>query len=205
MYLLFLLVAVLFFLYNSWKALKEDFASQEVIGFIWQLILGMIIISRIGGGDWTEGPWWQILAIWNSMKINYFVGLMGGVLISAFIAKQKKWKLWALLEDISGSFLGFLLIMYLAEIIYSYSLVLLIEIFIIIFGILLTPYLTRKYRSFVWYRSGKKGFVFFALGTVLFFLMALSSFFLQNGQIMAYLYLITSLISGVGLYILGKV
>ena len=83
MYLLFLLIAIVLFLYGSWKALKEDFASQEVLGFTWQLILGMILISRIAGGDWKDGPWWQILAIWNPMKVNYFVGLLGGVLLSA--------------------------------------------------------------------------------------------------------------------------
>jgi len=205
MYLLFLLIAIVLFLYGSWKALKEDFASQEVLGFTWQLILGMILISRIAGGDWKDGPWWQILAIWNPMKVNYFVGLLGGVLISAFFAKQKKWKLWVLLEDISASFLIFLLIMYLGQIFQFYSIILLSRILILITGLFLASYWMKKYRSFIWYRSGKKGFVFFALCTVLFFLMALSSFFLNNGQIMSYLYLFVSLLSGGGLYILGKV
>lgn len=205
-YIILLIIATVVFLYNSWKGLHEDCGSQNTIGFSWVLVLVIILVARMFGGGWkSDGPWWQILAIWKYLKMNYFVGLIAGVLTTIMIANQKKWKAWLILEDLTPGFLLFLLIMYLNNIIGKFDLAELIKFGIVFFAYFWQKHLVKRYRSFVWYKSGKKGFVFFAVSTVVLFLMALNAFFLQNGTFQAFSYLGGSLLSLSGLYILGKV
>lgn len=205
-YVILLIIAVVVFLYHAWKGLHEDCGSQNVIGFSWMLILVIILVARMFGGGWNnEGPWWQILAIWRYIKMNYFVGLAAGVLTTIMIANQKKWKVWLILEDMTPGFLLFLLFMYLINIIQKFELSELVSFGIIFIVYFWQRWLVKKYRSFVWYKSGKKGFLFFSVSMVVLFLMALNAFFLQNGTFQAFLYLGSSLLSLVGLYILGKV
>lgn len=206
MYIIFLIIAVVVFLYNSWKGLHEDCGSQNVIGFSWLLITVVILTSRIFGGGWkSDGPWWQILAVWRYLKMNYLAGLIGGVLTTIMVAGQKKWKTWLILEDLTPGFLLFLIIMYLGNISDNMGISGLIKLGIVFLAYFWQRWLTKKYRSFVWYKSGKKGFVFFAVSAVVLLLMAVNAFFLQNGGYQAFLYLGVGLLSVMGLYILGKV
>jgi len=199
-------MATVVFLYNSWKGLHEDCGSQNTIGFSWMLILVMILVGRMFGGGWKSGgPWWQILAVWNYMKIQYLAGLIAGVITTLLIANQKKWKTWLILEDLTPGFLLFLGVMYIGDILKEMSLYNLVKLGIIVFVYWWARWLLGKYRSFVWYRSGKKGFIFFAVSMVVLLLLAANAFFLQNGTYLPFLYLGMGLLSLIGLYILGRV
>ena len=62
-----------------------------------------------------------------------------------------------------------------------------------------------KYRSFVWYKSGKKGFLFFWANGVFWLAYLLSIFLFNEGSSVWYFALILVLISVGGLFILGEV
>lgn len=204
MYLLVLLIAVVVFVYMAWKELHDDLGSQKVIGFVWLLVLVLILSGRAFGGGWSASSPWSILMIWKPMAMNYLVALIVGIIVCALVARKENWKLWSVLEDITTGFLVFQMILYIADILGGFSYDLLIRTGIVLLAAIWSVKLKKKYRSIVWYKSGKKGFVFFAVSTIVLLLMAVSAFCLKNGTYMPYLYLGASLISGLGLYMLGK-
>jgi hypothetical protein len=65
-------------------------------------------------------------------------------------------------------------------------------------------WLKKKYRSFIWYKSGKKGFVLLFNNLLFFFAVGIILILLKDSWLSVILALIISLISGVGLYILKK-
>jgi hypothetical protein len=66
-------------------------------------------------------------------------------------------------------------------------------------------WISRRYRSFVWYKSGKKGFVLLA-SNFLFFLTLIPVLILfKENNINVVLASVISLISLIGLFILGEV
>jgi len=204
MYLLVLLIAVVVFVYTVWKELHDDLGSQKVIGFGWLLVVTLILTGRAFGGAWSVLLPWSVLMVWRQMSMNYLVALIIGIIMCALVARKENWKLWAVLEDITTGFLVFQMILYMADMIWSFSYGLLVKTMIVLLAAIWSLKLKKKYRSIVWYKSGKKGFVFFAVSTVVLLLMAVSAFCLKNGTYVPYLYLGASLISGLGLYMLGK-
>ena len=65
--------------------------------------------------------------------------------------------------------------------------------------------LSKKYRSFVWYRSGKKGFVFLVTSSLIFLMTTGILFWFRDKLFLVILSGLISLISLVGLFILGEV
>ena len=78
-------------------------------------------------------------------------------------------------------------------------------IVILIFVYAVGLWLFKRYRSFVWYRTGKKGFVFLASSFLAFLLITGVMFWLRNKVALVILSLLLSLISLSILFILGEV
>jgi len=204
MYFVFWLIAIVLFLYLSWKQLQEGYNSQQIIGFSWGLVLAMILIGRLTGGEWQSDSGWLILAIWRPLRVNYFVSLIIAVLLCAWMSRKNNWKLWSVLEDLTPAFLAFITFGLMADLCRAFTWKLLIDLAIAIMAVVWSRGLKSRYRSLVWYPSGKKGFVFLAISTISFALISISTFFLEDRHFFPYLYLGTSLISGWGLYMLGR-
>jgi hypothetical protein len=81
----------------------------------------------------------------------------------------------------------------------------LILMIVAVTGYLLANFLKGKYRSFIWYRSGKKGFIFFAVNMLVCFIMAGLVLVTNKGLMAGAVYLILGLIFGGGGVILGEV
>lgn len=179
------IVGIVLFLYLTWRNLRDNYQEAYLIPYSWM----------------------ALLAFWLGAKyINYVGGYFGLLAITYIICKNNSWKFWPFLEDIIGN-IGILIISMLAnELIFiKFNLQIVLIILVLIISLVVNVFVEKKYRSFVWYKSGKKGFSFFFVNFLVWLLLSGVFFFLGNNKIYFYLCLVASLISLVGLFILGEV
>lgn len=189
-------------MYLTWRKLRDDYQEEDLISYGWLAVLGMMLFSRLAygflnWGVWNEN-WWDWLLFWEKPGTNIIAGYLGILLTSWWWTLAKNWKFWSFLEDMTDNFLILFTLVVVDEIIRSW-----IDwrwfgvMGLLILTTVATKILFGKYRSFSWYRSGKKGFVFL-VANILFWL----GWFGISGN---YLGLIMGLISLFGLVILGDV
>ena len=186
------ILTIIGYLYLSWRILRDNYREEDIVAFSWVALLLFFIGGRLVYGfvHWSEwvgrGIVW--LEFWKINEINIWGGALFWLAFALLISKDKNWKVWAFLENLLFS-LCFLLTM---------SGIITQNWFLVgslggAMGSSLA--LKNKYRSLLWYKSGKKGFLFFW-------------YFLNFWLILAILtrqwwLLVLSLLFGVGLYILG--
>lgn len=152
------ILGVVGYLYLSWRTLKENYQEEDVIAFSWVAILLFLIGGRISFGLWHWGIWGSTfskwLEFWKIGEINVLGAYLGWLILTILITKDKGWKLWAFLEDTLIS-IWFLLIIS-GVILHDWKLIICLGISGI-FSLLMG----KRYHSLFWYKSGKKGFLFF--------------------------------------------
>lgn len=126
--------------------------------------------------------------------------------ISVWFCQQYDWKIWSFLEDMTGTlylFMGFLM----ADELWARNLNfrVLVYVMIALTGYVLSNQISQRYRSLVWYKSGKKGFVFFFTNTIMAILLVIQAIYYKDRPTVWVSYLMLSLISLTGLFILGEV
>ena len=152
------IVGVIGYLYISWRTLRENYQEEDIIAFSWVSLLLFLIGGKISFGLFNWGVWggeitpW--LEFWKLSQINVAGAYFLLSLFTFLIAKDKNWKVWAFFEDslLSVVFLLVVLLVILK------SWMLLISL---LGAVILTIPMKGKYRSLVWYKSGRKGFLFF--------------------------------------------
>jgi len=82
------------------------------------------------------------------------------------------------------------------EVLYVMGVLVLVTVMSLVLG--------RKYRSFVWYKSGKKGFLWYFFNIFLFLFLGGLLLWLGKGMFWWIFSFLLSLISGVGLFILSS-
>lgn len=203
-------IAVILFLYLSWKSLRENYKEESLIPFLWGAVSVFLVAGRISYGLVNWGVWNESIMdwflVWQKPGFGYFGAMIGMTSVIALMAKYNDWKVMAILEDMTWESLLMLALFLSDEFIrgrfdikYGASLV------IIVLGLMGALWIKKRYRSFVWYASGKKGFVFYFTSMLIFVLFAGLSFWLKQGVIIFALYLVFSLLSLIGLFILGEV
>lgn len=204
------IVGMVMFLYLLWRNLKESYEDQKIIGYSWLALLGFLIGGRLGYGLINWGIWnndltdW--LMVWNKPGMSYMIGYLGLVLVTWFYTKKQQWKFLNFMEDLVRPFLVFLSLMMIDEWTRSkFSWQVLIYILMIILIYMLSNWLVGRYRSFVWYKSGKKGFVLLATNFLFFLVLAFVFGVFGDNLVNLILASIISLISVVGLFILGGI
>jgi hypothetical protein len=187
------IVGVIGYLYLSWRTLKENYQEEDVVAFSWVAILLFLMGGRIGfglihWGIWSNNPgaWFEF---WKMGEIS-LIGASGiWMAFAVLIAKDKEWKLWSFLEDSLVS--TFFLLMVSGAVLKDWK----IMIALGIAGIL-SVLVGKKYHSLTWYKSGKKGFLFFWFSII---------FWLVLGSIYRIYWLSAfSLLFMVGLFMLGN-
>jgi len=186
------IIGVIIYLYLSWRILKENYREEDIIAFSWVSLFLFLFGGRLTYGLWHWGIWadkaWSWFEFWKLGEINILGAYLLWLAFAILIAKDKTWKVWSFLEDSLGSIWWLLLLTTLLLKEWPVMIALVV-------GALLTFLVRKKYRSFVWYRNGKKGFLY---------LWFLTIFFLVLGPISRLYWLSAfSLIFGVGLFMLG--
>lgn len=202
-------MGVILFLYLTWRNLKGDYLPDKLITFGWVSVLFFLFFGRIGFGILNWGVWnsWNDwIMVWQKPGTDYLIGTLGFVLAAFWWAKMNQWKFFAFMEDNLKNFLIFLFILMIDELIRTrFRLEIMAYLVVFLIAYLVSLWLFKRYRSFVWYKSGKKGFVFLATSFLVNLLIAFVLFWFKDKLILVILSSSVSLISLIGLFILGEV
>jgi hypothetical protein len=204
------LVGLVLFLYLTWRNLNDSYKDDLLISYSWLCVLAFMVAGRLTFGIVNWGVWNDKLAdwllFWVKPGFDYWGGLAGIFGITVWLCRQYGWKLWSFLEDMTGTiylFMAFLL----ADVLWTrnFDFRVLVYILISVVGYMLSAQISGRYRSLVWYKSGKKGFVFFFTNSIAAVLLLIQAIFYKDRPTVWISYLLLSLISLTGLFILGEV
>jgi len=206
---IFKVLGIIVFLYLTWRNLKDDYQEDKLITYSWLALIGFMVFGRIGFGLIHWGTWGNLadwVSVWNKPGISYISAYLGLMLVTFWYGRLQDWKFLSFMENNINSFLVFLSFLMVDEFLRAkMDLKPLVYLVILIVIGFVAGMVKKRYRSFVWYKSGKKGFTFL-FGNFLTFLMLSISFLVMGEKITnLVLALIISLISIVGLFILGDV
>lgn len=195
------LVVLVLFLYLVWRNLRDDYKENELIDYSWLAVTVALVSGRLSYGLINWGVWNESLtnwfSFWSNHGFNYVGAVVGLMLVTWWNCRDKEWKLWPFLEKITWIIYLILSLLMLGERLWFHAVVFVIAMVISI-------QISGRYRAFVWYKSGKRGFVFFFVNLLVGLMLALVSWWLKDGPIVIISYLILSLISGVGLVMLAN-
>ncbi|MFZ2153091.1 MAG: hypothetical protein WAV41_03470 [Microgenomates group bacterium] len=196
------ILGIVIFLYLIWRNLNEDYQDNLLISYGWSSVLVLLV----GGSILTNfnfAGWWQF---WRVQNTNLGGGIGLAFLWTWWCCVRYGWKLWSFLEDVLPIYYLFVCFIWVSEKVgQTFGWKNILVLLILVGGYLLSNLMRDKYRSFVWYKSGKKGFVFFFVNIWLCLALATMAFFGDSNWLAAGFYIIMSLIFGVGLGILGDV
>ena len=196
------IVGILLFMYVFWKNLKDDYPSNDVIWLGWLIVAIFYLGSRL----MFFGVNKDLFLFWSKPGFSYFGGYLCVLATIALYVKRKSWKMILILEDGVKAFLLFLAFNYFEELFRSkLNGEVMVKILIIFLGYYLTGVFKDKYRSFVWFKSGRKGFVFWSISALVLGLFMINNIVFRNSLILSYLYGLSCLISVTGLFMLGDV
>lgn len=203
-------IGIILFLYLNWRNLRDNYKQEELVSYSWLALISFFLGGRLFYGLLNWGIWNSEISNWFTFWNNKGFDLIGGyiflLLISYFVAGYRDWKVWSLGEDSISNFLILVFFILIDRGIGSkFDLRDLLNLAVtgLVFGVSL--YLKRKYRSFFWYKSGKKGFAFLSANFLALLLLSFVSILFKDNQIYSYLFLGGSLLSLIGLFILGDV
>jgi hypothetical protein len=204
------ILGIIVFVYLIWRDLKDDYNEQKIIGYSWLALIGFLVLGRIFFGLIHWGVWninvidW--LTVWNKPGMSYIGGYLGLALVTWIYGKKQQWKILAFMEGVLKPVLvlmGFLIIDEWLRSKMDWRI--LIYLLIIVVAYIVSIWVGKRYRSFVWYKSGKKGFVFLFINFLTFLLLVIDLIIFKENIINIILASIISLISICGLFILGEI
>jgi hypothetical protein len=207
---IFKFIGVVMFLYLTWRNLRENYQEEKLISYSWLALLIFLLGGRAVFGLTNWGVWndnltdW--LSIWTHPGFNYWGGVGAMLLVTGWYCKVNDWKLWSFLEEMTPNiyFLGVFLMA--EEFIRSgFNIGVGIYLLTAVLGWVIVRLISKRYRSYSWYKSGKKGFGWFFTNLVVFIILAVASLLYFKNMTVAVIYLILGLLSLAGLFILGEV
>jgi len=155
-----------------WRSLKEDFLDEEIITFT----IFIVIFSLLGGRIFyivDNFSYFGVnLARW--VLFTRFPGFaltgayLGAVSFTTYWSKKKNWDFWVLLDSLTFALLVSFLIGDFGLFL-SHTLALPLKFFLALAVLVFALFIKGRFRKFIWYKSGKPGFVA-ASSTAVFFL-----------------------------------
>jgi len=176
----------LIYLYLCWRTMRENYREEDMIAFGWVSLLVYLIGSRIAY-VWADPKLW--LEFWKMNQANVLGGYILWLLLTWLVTSDRGWKFFAFGED------SLINLFWINLVFFAISGQWKLIILLVLTGIL-AIFLKNRYRSLWWYKSGKKGFSFLMVNWVFFIGLAI---LFRN-----YYYLIMTLLSTVGLVMLGN-
>jgi prolipoprotein diacylglyceryltransferase len=146
-----------------WRNLKEDYSEEEIISLTIYLTLVFLLGARLvhiiyhfEGFQFSLLKW---LLVVHYPGFSFFGGFLACLGLLVFWSKKKKWDFWQVAEVIVPTW--FLVLVLVASGLYltSGKLIFLGEAFLGLLLLFMSRFLKKNYRSFIWYKSGKLGFV----------------------------------------------
>jgi hypothetical protein len=204
------IIGIVVYLYLVWRNMKDEYDSEKMIAFgwlsfFWFLVGGRAIFGIFNWGVFNNN-WMDWLSVWTCPGFSYFGGFVAVLLFAWWYVSKNTWKFYPFLESLTPNFLWLILFLWVDQwLLGAYDSWLLTKILLIILMLFLTRFFRLKYRSWVFYKSGKKGFVFLMTAFVYFLLLSIFSVILKIGVVYSVLYFICSLLFVFQLVILGEI
>ncbi len=203
-------LGIILFVYLTWRNLKDSYDEDKIVNYSWIALLVFFVAGRVtyglvNFGVWNDS-WMNWFSVWDKPGMNYIGGFLGLMLVNFIFSRVNSWKFIPFCEDGLINTLIFLTFLMIDEFMRAtfdlrvgvYSLLLILMLFA-------AKLAKKKYRSLVWYKSGKKGFAFLMTSFLVFLALGSLEMVFKNNIIYSITYWILSLISLVGLCILGEV
>ena len=204
------IIGIILFAYLTWRNLRDNYEEDKIVNYSWIALLGFFVGGRISYGLVNFGVWndsWlSWFSVWNKPGMDYVGGFLILILINFIFSKLNNWKFIPFCEDILVNTLLLIAFLMGDEFLRSkFNLKVGIYFLLMVLLMVFVNFAKKKYRSFVWYKSGKKGFAFLTTGFIAFLILGILGIIFKINLIYSILYWIISLISLVGLVILGEV
>ena len=204
------IIGIILFAYLTWRNLRDSYEEDKIVSFSWMGLLGFLVGGRItfglvNFGVWNDS-WTSWFSVWDKPGMDYIGGFLSLLFISFVLAKLNSWKFIPFAEDLLINILLLLGFLIGDEFLRTkFDLKIGAYLLFLILMILLAKWFKKKYRSFVWYKSGKKGFAFLMTGFVTFLMLGFLALLFKISLIYSIFYWVLALISLVGLLFLGEV
>ncbi len=198
-------LAIVVFLYLAWRKMKGDF-GDDINTFLWSVVGAFLIGGRIIWAIFNLVSWnttiWDWFFFWNKPGFSLVAGIVSMVAFVFIYCIFDRYNFYETCEDLMIPFIiGGIIFML------SNGWIWLTTNFWWPAGLLmiyLTIFWAKRYRSFYWYKSGKKGFLFLWSGTLYGFYVFIVSFFNGAGLGLKIIGLVLGLLFLIGLVILGE-
>ena len=203
-------LGIILFAYLTWRNLRENYEEDKIVTYSWVALLsffigGRIIYGLVNFGVWNDN-WMSWFSVWNKPGMDYIGGFLTLIATGVIFSKMNNWKIIPFCEDGLINNLVLLIFLMVDEFLRTkFDLKIGIYLLLLIVMIFFMKFAKKKYRSFVWYKSGKKGFAFLSTAFLSFLILGFLGMFFKVNTIYSVLYWIISLISLVELCILGDV
>jgi len=202
----FRVVAVWLFLYLNWRNLGDNYEEKKLVTANWVGLLGFMLGARLAYGFANWGVWNNSVFDWwaffSKPGMIASGGYVGFLLVTGLVSRINGWKYWSFLEDSVTAFLWFLICWKVGE--GGFDLAWLLGEILLLLTLTICWFVAKKYRSFWWYKSGKKGFVFLTANLIFGLGLLLMAFVLGHYQSQMVFALMMVLLSAAGLFILGE-
>lgn len=160
-----LLVPIAFVLasFILWRTLREDYPEEEIIGLTIYLTLVFLTGARLSYIFFHFNKFQFSLLKWlligHYPGFSFWGGFCACLGLLIFWSRKKKWDFWQVVEVIIPAWFLVMVLVGTGLYLTSGELIFLGEALLGLTLLLFSRFLRRKYRSFVWYKSGKLGFV----------------------------------------------
>ena len=207
---IFKIIGIILFLYLTWRNLRDNYQDEKLVAYSWLMLVmfllgGRVLFGFINWGIWNSHPldW---LWVWEKPGFNYWGGIVLVLLTTWWYCVANGWKVWAFFEDITGLIYVLVSLLLIEEIVKNGLNVRLVAYLgAVVIGYVLSKLVGKKYRSMVWYKSGKKGFVFFFSNMIVCLLAAVIGLLFGQSPMVVVAFSVLSLLFMIGLFILGEV
>lgn len=155
-----------------WRDLREDYLEEEIITFIILVTLFGLFFGRIFylAGHFSDFNFslfkWVFWARFPGFSLPG--AFLGGTIFSLYWSKKKNWDFWLVADSLVPAFLAALLVGSLGAFLASGEIGILFKCLLAILVFLASFYLRQNFRKFIWYKSGRPGFVASSLTTLYF-------------------------------------
>lgn len=203
-------LAILLFAYLTWRNLRGNYEENKVVSYSWVALLGFLIGGRItyglvNFGVWNDS-WLSWFSVWEKPGIDYVGAFLSLMIVNFVFSRVNSWKFVPFCEDGLVNALILVIFLILDEFVRSrFDIKTGVYLLLLVLSLFFAFWIKKKYRSFVWYKSGKKGFVFLATGFLIFLILGFLNLYFKSNLAYSITFWIISLISVGGLIILGEV
>ncbi len=149
--------------YALWHELREDYPEEEIISLTIYLSLVFLvgarllhIFSHLGEFKFSLLSW---LLIGHYPGFSFIGGFLACLGLLIFWSKKKNWDFWQLVEIVVPAWFLVTGLVGVGLFLTSGEIIFLGEALLAIILLPFSRFLRKKYRTFVWYKSGKLGFV----------------------------------------------